>query len=154
MFAALVAPLLAPACPAVGPHLAGSSMPAGELLALMGRVEQKLRDDGFAVVGRHLPPGLPQHGSVIVTDPALNQPHARPAARPMLATAIRIGVKSDGSISYMNPDYWGRAYLREGFAGAEPALRSVRARLAHALGEGAALRRRRARGRSARLPLR
>ena len=56
----------------------------------------------------------------------------------VLATAIRIGVKSDGSVSYMNPDYWGRAYLREGFGGAEPALRSVRARLAHALGEGAA----------------
>ena len=26
----------------------------------------------------------------------------------------------------MNPDHWGRVYSREGFAGAEPALRSVR----------------------------
>lgn len=138
LFAALVALLLAPACLAVGPYLAGSSMPAGDLPALMGRVEQKLRDDGFAVVGRHLPPGLPQHGSVIVTDPALNQAARKAGGTAVLATAIRIGVKSDGSVSYMNPDYWGRAYLREGFAGAEPALRSVRARLAHALGEGAA----------------
>ena len=121
LLAALAALLLAPACLAVGPYLAGSSMPAGELPALMGRVEQKLRDDGFAVVGRHLPPGLPQHGSVIVTDPALNQAARKAGGTAVLATALRIGVKSDGSISYMNPDYWGRAYLREGFAGAEPA---------------------------------
>ena len=91
LFAALVALLLAPACLAVGPYLAGSSMPAGDLPALMGRVEQKLRDDGFAVVGRHLPPGLPQHGSVIVTDPALNQadgihPNAEGARR--VATTV------------------------------------------------------------------
>ena len=69
----------------------------------MGRVEQKLRDDGFAVVGRHLPPGLPQHGSVIVTDPALNQAARKAGGTAVLATALRIGVKSDGSVSHMNP---------------------------------------------------
>ena len=44
LLAALAALLLAPACLAVGPYLAGSSMPAGDLPALMGRVEQKLRE--------------------------------------------------------------------------------------------------------------
>jgi len=138
LLAALAALLLAPACLAVGPYLTGNALPAAELPALMGRVEQKLRDDGFAVVGRHLPPGLPRHGSVIVTDAALTQAARKAGGTAILATAIRVGVKADGSVSYMNPDYWGRAYLRDAYALAEPALRSVRTRLAHALGEGPA----------------
>lgn len=137
LLTALVALLLAPACMAVGPYLSGSGLPAGDLPGLMGRVEQRLRDDGFTVVGRHLPPGLPQYGSVIVTDAALNQAARKAGGTAVLATAIRVGVKTDGSVSYMNPDYWGRAYLRDAFAAAAPALRSVRGRLAHALGEGA-----------------
>ncbi len=137
LLAALAALLLAPACLAVGPYLAGNAMPAGDLPSLMGRVEQKLREDGFTVVGRHLPAGLPQYGSVVVTDAALTQAARKAGGPAILATAFRIGVKSDGSVSYMNPDYWGRAYLRDAFGAAAPALRSVRTRLAHALGEGA-----------------
>lgn len=138
LLTALAALLFVPACLAVGPYLAGSTTPAADLPSLMGRVEQKLRDDGFTVIGRHLPPGLPQHGSVIVTDAALTQAARQAGGTAILAAPIRIGVKSDGSVSYMNPDYWGRAYLRNAFGTAEPALRSVRSRLAHALGEGAA----------------
>jgi hypothetical protein len=138
LLAALAALLLAPACLAVGPYLAGEPQPAGELPALMGRLEAKLRDDGFTVIGRHLPRGLPKHGSLIVTDAALTQAARSAGGTAILAAPIRIGVRSDGSVSYMNPDYWGRAYLRGGYAGAEPALRSVRTRLAHALGAGEA----------------
>ncbi len=137
LLAALAALLIAPACLAVEPYLAGEPLPAGELPALMGRLEQKLRDDGFSVVGRHLPQGLPKHGSLIVTDAALTQAARSAGGTAILAAPIRIGVKSDGSVSYMNPDYWGRAYLRDGFGAAEPALRAVRTRLAHALGAGA-----------------
>lgn len=138
LLAAFAALVIAPACLAVGPYLAGSSQPAGELPALMGQLEAKLRKDGFTVIGRHLPRGLPDHGSLIVTDAALTQAARTAGGTAILAAPIRVGVKRDGSVSYMNPDYWGRAYLRGGFVGAEPALRSVRARLAHALGEGQA----------------
>ncbi|MCW5665944.1 MAG: hypothetical protein KIT35_19105 [Piscinibacter sp.] len=135
LLAALAALLLAPACLAIGPYVEGEPLPAGELPALMGRLEQRLRDDGFTVVGRHLPPGLPKHGSLVVTDPALTQAARRAGGSAILAAPIRIGVRSDGSVSYTNPGYWGRAYLRGGFDAAEPALQAVRARLAHALGE-------------------
>lgn len=138
LLAALAALLIAPACLAAGPYLAGDPQPAGELPALIGRLEQKLRDDGFTVVGRHLPRGLPRHGSLIVTDAALTQAARSAGGSAILAATIRVGVRSDGSVSYMNPDYWGRAYLHGGFGAAEPALRSVRTRLAHALGAGEA----------------
>jgi hypothetical protein len=137
LLTALFALLLAPACWAVGPYLSGDALPAGDLPALMSQLERKLRDDGFTVVGRHLPRGLPKHGSVIVTDTALLQAIRTAGGPAILAAPIRVGVRSDGTVSYMNPDYWGRAYLRGGFAAAQPALNSVRTRLAHALGAGA-----------------
>jgi len=134
---ALLALLVAPACFAIAPYLAGDTLPAGELPALMTQVEQKLRADGFTPLGRHLPRGLPQQGSVIVADAGLSEAVRNAGGAAIVGAAIRVGVKSDGTVSYMNPDYWGRAYLRGAFASAQPALRSVRTRLAHALGAGA-----------------
>jgi hypothetical protein len=46
-------------------------------------------------------------------------------------------VQSDGTVSYMNPDYWYRAYLRGQFKTAQPPVKAVQARLAKALGDGA-----------------
>jgi hypothetical protein len=134
---ALLALLLAPASFAIGPYIAADPLSAGELPALMAQLEQKLRADGFNVVGRHLPRGLKQHGSVIVTDRAMLEAIRAAGGAAIVAAGIRIGVKSDGTVSYMNPDYWYRAYLRGHFDAAQPALRSVRSRLAHALGAGA-----------------
>ena len=135
---ALLGLLGAPACFAIGPYLAGTAMPAGELPALMAQLEQKLRADGFNVVGRHLPRGLPQQGSIVVTDAKLLDAVRAAGGPAIVAAAIRVGVKSDGTVSYMNPDFWGRAYLRGQYDAAQPALRSERERLAHALGAGAA----------------
>jgi hypothetical protein len=137
LLTALLALLVAPACFAIGPYLAGDALSAGELPALMTQVEQKLRADGFTLLGRHLPRGLPQQGSVIVADAGLSEAVRNAGGAAIVGAAIRVGVKSDGTVSYMNPDYWGRAYLRGAFAAAQPALRSVRTRLAHALGAGA-----------------
>ena len=125
---ALLGLLGAPACFAIGPYLAGTAMPAGELPALMAQLEQKLRADGFNVVGRHLPRGLPQQGSIVVTDAKLLDAVRAAGGPAIVAAAIRVGVKSDGTVSYMNPDYWGRAYLRGQYDAAQPALRSVRER--------------------------
>lgn len=78
---ALLGLLGAPACFAIGPYLAGTAMPAGELPALMAQLEQKLRADGFNVVGRHLPRGLPQQGSIVVTDASCSMRCVPPEGR-------------------------------------------------------------------------
>ncbi|MDO8371119.1 MAG: hypothetical protein Q7T39_04245, partial [Polaromonas sp.] len=54
----------------------------------------------------------------------------------VIASGIRVGVQSDGTVSYMNPDYWYRAYLRDKYKIAQSAVKSVQMRLARALGDG------------------
>jgi hypothetical protein len=44
------------------------------------------------------------------------------------------GIKSDGSVSDVNPGDWCRAHLRGGHAAAEPAVRTVQASLARGVG--------------------
>ena len=95
-----------------------------------------LQAEGFSVIGRHTPKGLPQHASLVVTDPAMQDALRNLGGAAIIASGIRVGVQSDGSVSYMNPDYWYRAYLRGQFKAAQPAVKSVQARLAKALGEG------------------
>ena len=62
---------LAQASLALTPYFSGDKQAAGEVKAQIALVERKLQDEDFVVVGRHQPRGLPQHGSVIVTDRAL-----------------------------------------------------------------------------------
>jgi hypothetical protein len=128
--------LLAPAAWAIEPYLAGNPLTAADLPALMGQVEQKLRAEGFSVVGRHLPRGLGAQGSVVVTDRAMLDAIRSAGGVAIVAAGLRVGVKADGSLSYMNPDYWYRAYLRGRFDSARPAVDAVRTRLAQALGAG------------------
>lgn len=127
----------APWALAISPYLSGSPLPAADVPTLLGQVERKLQAEGFTVVGRHQPRGLVAYGSVVVTDPALLDAIRVAGGQAILAAAIRVGVKNDGSVSYMTPDYWGRAYLRERYEAAQPALRSVQERLTRALGAGA-----------------
>ena len=122
---------------ALTPYLAGIKQAAGEVKVQMDQVERKLQGEGFVVVGRHQPPGLPQHGSVIVTDRALLDTVRGIGGVAIVGAGLRVGVKSDGSVSYMNPEYWYRAYLRSGFDAAQPVVRSAQERLAKALGAGA-----------------
>lgn len=128
---------LAPWAWATSPYLAGNRLPAAEVPTLLAQVERKLQAEGFSIVGRHQPRGLPAYGSLVATDPALLDAIRAAGGYAILAAAIRIGVKSDGSVSYTEPDYWGRAYLRDRYEAARPALRSVQERLARALGAGA-----------------
>jgi len=44
-------------------------------------------------------------------------------------------VLADGSVSYINPEYWYRAYLRGQYKGAQPSVKAVHTRLAKALGD-------------------
>ncbi len=135
---ALLALLLAPVSFAIEPYIAGTPLPPAELPVLMTRLEQSLRGDGFEVVGRHLPRGLGPYGSIVVTDRAMLDAVRAAGGVAIVAATLRVGVKSDGTVSYTNPDYWYRAYLRGAFDAAQPAIRSVQARLAHALGAGKA----------------
>ena len=119
------------------PYVRGDRLGTGDLPTLMAQVEKKLAAEGFTLAGRYLPKGLPQHGTVVVTDPGLLQAIRSIGGSAVIAAGIRIGVQSDGSLSYMRPEYWYRAYLRGQYAQAEPTIRSIETRLAKALGGGA-----------------
>ena len=122
---------------AVSPYLYGQKVNAGETGAVMAQVEKKLQGQGFSVVGRHQPAGLPQYGSLVVTDPAVLEAIRAVGGAAIVAAGIRIGVKADGTVSYANPDYWYRAFLRDSFSKHESAVKAVQARLKAALGDGA-----------------
>jgi hypothetical protein len=123
-------------CLALAPYLSGNRLPSADLPALLTQVEKKLQSEGFTVIGRHMPKGLPGHASLVVTDPAMLEAIRTIGGSAVIASGIRVGVQSDGSVSYMNPDYWYRAYLRAQFKTAQTAVKSVQIRLAKALGEG------------------
>nr|MDP2192247.1 hypothetical protein [Rhodoferax sp.] len=121
---------------ALAPYVQGSKLPAADLPTQLAQVEKKLQAEGFTVIGRHTSKGLPQHASLVVTDRAMLEAIRSIGGSAVIASGIRVGVKSDGTVSYMNPDYWYRAYLRTQFKTAQTAVKSVQMRLAKALGEG------------------
>lgn len=122
---------------ALAPYMHAGKLPAADLPSHLTQVEKKLQAEGFTVLGRHMPKGVPGQGSVVVSDKALlTAIRASGPSRGVIAAGIRVGVSADGSVSYMNPDYWCRAYLRGQFSGAEGAVKSVQQRLVKALGEG------------------
>ena len=127
---------LAQASLALTPYFSGDKQAAGDVGAQIAQVERKLQAEGFVVVGRHRPQGLPQYASVIVTDRALLDAVRGVGGVAIVGAGLRVGVKSDGTVSYMNPEYWYRAFLRKGFDAAQPAVRSAQERLAKALGGG------------------
>jgi len=137
LFLCLVLLAGAPACLALAPYVGGAKLPAAELPAQMAAVEQKLQAAGFTVIGRHMPKGLPGSGTVIVTDPGILDAIGKVGGSAVTAAALRVGVQADGSVSYMNPEYWHRAFLRGKYASAQAAVTAARTRLQQALGEGA-----------------
>lgn len=128
--------MMASVSQALSPYTSGHPLPAGELAAQMGTVEKKLQAEGFVLLGRHLPRGLDSGGVVLVTDSAMLQAIRATGGTGIVAAAIRVGVQRDGRVSYMTPEYWYRAYLRQAYPQAEAAARSVQLRLARALGAG------------------
>jgi hypothetical protein len=128
--------LWAPLVLAVQPYMSGDKVQGGDLKNAMAQVEKKLAGAGFNVIGRHMPSGLAQHGSLVVTDQAMLDAVLATGGQTVVGAGIRVGVKADGSVSYMNPDYWYRAYLRKQFGPAEGNVKAVQDRLAKALGAG------------------
>ncbi|MBN8487345.1 MAG: hypothetical protein J0M20_06425 [Burkholderiales bacterium] len=120
---------------ALEPYVHADRQAAADLTGQMARVEQKLTAAGFSVVGRHQPPGLPDRGTLIVTDKGLLEA-VRGAG--IMAAPLRVGVSADGQISYANPEYWLRALLRGQPEVAGRLGSSLRERLGQALGAGKA----------------
>lgn len=127
--------LSAPACLALAPYVQGARLPAAELGAQLAAVEQKLQAAGFTVVGRHTPKGIAA-GTVVVTDPGILEAIGRVGGSAITAAALRVGVQANGTVSYMNPEYWHRAFVRGKYSQVDAAVQAARARLAQALGEG------------------
>jgi hypothetical protein len=121
---------------AITPYLTGDRVAAGELSAVAAEVEKRLTAAGFEVLGIYAPKGLGTHGVVVATDAGMLAKIREFGGAAIVAAPIRVGVTTSGIVTYANPDYWYRAFLRTRFPQAEAAARSVQARLAKALGAG------------------
>ena len=127
----------APLAFALNPYFYGTKLPAGDLQAVMGQVEAKLAKGGFNVVGKYAPAGLPGYGVIVVTEPGLLNTIRTLGGAAIVGTPIRIGVKSDGTVSYENLEYWLRAYFRKQYPLAEKSIKLAHGKLTKALGAGA-----------------
>lgn len=123
---------------ALPPYLQASKLPAAELSTQLSQVEKKLKSEGFTVLGKHTPKSISGYATLVVSDSdMLDVIRASGTSSNIIAAGIRIGVSNDGTVTYMNPDYWYRAYLRGQYGGASKVVKAVQQRLEKALGEGA-----------------
>lgn len=127
--------LTAPHAWALSPYVRGEKVTCAELPACVNSIEQKLKSAGFQILGVHYPRGLEQFAVVVVTDKAWLQTIRAIGGSAIIGAGIRIGVKADGSISYINPEYWYRAYLQKKFEAHRNAVQALNMRLAKALGD-------------------
>lgn len=121
---------------AISPYIQGDAVTGGSTQGAAAAVEAKLKSGGFKVVGKYFPKSLPDYGVVIATDDAMLKEVGAAGGNAVLGAAVRVGVKADGSVAYTNPDYWYRAYFRNGFDKREGAVKALQARLQETLGAG------------------
>ncbi len=113
---------------------ADAKLAGGNVKAAMAAAEQKLTGAGFTVVGRYEPKGIASNAAIVVTDAGIVQAAQAIGGTAVVAIPIRVGVKSDGTVSYMNLEYWGRAFLRKDYGKAEAAIKAASGKLATAFG--------------------
>jgi len=121
---------------ALSPYFHGTKVSGGDINSVMSQVEKKLTGGGFRVIGKYSPVGLPGHGVLVATDRDLLNTVRNLGGAAIVGAPIRIGVQSDGSVSYMNLEYWARAYFRKQYPLADRTVRATQRKLARALGEG------------------
>lgn len=136
LFASVLLAMATPWCLALAPYVQGSKLAAADIGSQLNQVEAKLKAAGFTTLGRHTPKGVPQSAALVVADPALQSQVAALGGSAIVASGIRVGVMADGTVSYMNPAYWYRAYLRGNYGKAEAAVKAAQAKLVAALGTG------------------
>lgn len=122
---------------AIQPYSYGDKVARGDTASVMRAVEAKLTRSGFTVVGSYSPQGLANYGVIVVTDPDLTKMIGQFGGAAIVGAGIRVGVRNDGTVSYINLDYWQRAYLRRHFnGGAGGTINAIQGRLQRALGVG------------------
>lgn len=136
LLGALLLAVWTPLAFAVTPYITGDKISGGDVNAVMAQVEKKLTAEGFTVVGKYSPKGVGQYGVVVVTDKGVMDAIHAVGGATIVGAGIRVGVKTDGTVSYQNPDYWYRAYFRKQFSSAEPAVKALQAKLQKSLGAG------------------
>ncbi len=122
---------------AVAPYISGDSVADGDLSRVLAAVEKKTEAAGFATLGKYRIQGLPQFAVLVVSDKGILDAIHRIGGSNIVGAGIRIGVQADGTVSYMNPDYWYRAFFRKNFVREQAAVKAVQERLRQALGVGA-----------------
>ncbi|MFN3544248.1 MAG: hypothetical protein ACK4UX_05285 [Thiobacillus sp.] len=137
--AAIGAFVLSASAWAISPYVQGDSVNGANVQAIAASVENKLRNNGFKIIGKYFPKGLNDRGVVIATDDAMLDEVASVGGHAILGAAIRVGVRADGTVAYTNPDYWYRAYFRKDFDRKEAAVKALQGRLQAALGAGKGL---------------
>mgnify|MGYP001159273552 CR=1 FL=1 len=121
----------------IPPYLYGNKLESGgNVQAVAGAVEKRLEAQGFKIVGKYFLKGNPGFGVVVGTDADMLRQIAEKGVQTIVGAGIRVGVKADGTVSYMNPDYWYRAIFRKDFGDAEKTVASIQDRLGKALGAG------------------
>lgn len=136
--AGFVLALAAFAAHALQPYVTGTKVASGDLKTATAAVEQKLAAAGFSVIGVHASNGLPKQATVVVTDAGLTEALKGIGGTAVVGMPIRVGVKADGTVSYLNLEYWQRAFLRKDYGKAEAAVKATSGRLEQALGTGPA----------------
>ncbi len=127
--------LLAPPALALSPYVRGDQLACLDLATCISGVEQKLKKAGFKILGVHHPRNLDQYAVVVVTDQAWLQTIRAMGGSAIIGAGIRIGVKTDGSVSYIDAEYWYRAYFQRKFERQRTAVQALHQRLAKALGD-------------------
>ncbi|RMD70337.1 MAG: hypothetical protein D6819_04555, partial [Gammaproteobacteria bacterium] len=119
---------------AINPYFRGDDVPGGSREEVIRTVKAKLEKGGFNVIGTYTPRGLPHHASIIVTDDGILKAIRDIKGASIVGAGIRIGVKDDGMVSYINPDYWYRAYFQDGFRRHQKAVEALNTKLQLILG--------------------
>ncbi len=122
---------------AVAPYISADRVASGDLTQVLAAVEKKTEAAGFATLGKYQIQGMPQYAVLVVSDKGILDAIHRIGGSNIVGAGVRIGVQSDGTVSYMNPDYWYRAFFRNNFVREQVAVKAVQERLGQALGVGA-----------------
>ena len=127
--------LISLAAQAVQPYIGAEKVAGGDLGAAMTLVEKKLASGGFSVIGKHTPKGIAA-GVVVVTESGLLDAVKGIGGASIVAAPLRVGVKADGKVSYINPEYWLRGFVRKDYSKVEAAGKAAAEKLQKALGTG------------------
>ncbi|MDP1683185.1 MAG: hypothetical protein Q8L39_15610 [Burkholderiales bacterium] len=126
--------LWSPAAFALSPYVSGDKLAPGDVALVAAQAESKLQAEGFKVIGKHFPKGLPQHAVVIVTHKPILDAIQKLGGPSIVNAGIRVGVKSDGTVSYINPEYWQHAFFRRNYS--DELAKDLSQKLGKALGAG------------------